>query len=89
MRKGHSGHKSQGDRIIFCGRIITAISRGIAVIIEGFTVNGKITGDKIVIKTLFFDVGYAAADESDVWKKRCEEPSETKEAKPNIREIPR
>lgn len=87
MRKGHSGNKSQGDRIIFCDRIITAISRGIAVIIKikGLTVNGslkpKITGDKLVIGTLFFDVGYTLVDESDVWKKRCEEQSETKEAK--------
>ena len=34
-----------------------------------------------MIRILFFDIGYTLADESAVWKKRCEEQAATEEAK--------
>ena len=41
----------------------------------------ELIGDKVVCKTLFFDVGYTLVDEGAVWERRCEEQAATEEAK--------
>ena len=38
-------------------------------------------GNKEMIKTLFFDVGYTLVNEDAVWERRCKEQAETEEAK--------
>lgn len=47
---------------------------------EGAVVHLRM-GDKVVSKTLFFDMGYTLVDEGAVWQKRCEEQAATEEAK--------
>ena len=38
-------------------------------------------GNKEMMKTLFFDVGYTLVNEDAVWERRCKEQAETEEAK--------